>query len=135
MPLARRSLCTWAMRTLLRSAGVGLAATLADLVALMVLVSGLGLPATVANVPALLVGVAVQFFGNKLYAFQDRSRDWAGQGARFAVIEAGALLLNALAFHLLVTLTPLPYPVARAGSSALVYMAYSYPLWGRLFRR
>lgn len=117
--------------TLGRSALVGLAATAADMLALVVLVQVLGLPPTVANVPALLAGVAVQFFGNKHFAFRDPSRDHVRQGALFAVVEAGALLLNALAFHVLVQ--ALPYPVARAVGSALVYFVYSYPLWGRIF--
>jgi putative flippase GtrA len=116
-----------------RSALVGGAATVADLLALVVLVQLLGVPATIANVPALIAGVVVQFFGNKLFAFRDRSRDYARQGALFAAVEAGALLLNALAFHLLVTVTPLPYLAARALGSALVYFVYSYPLWGRIF--
>jgi len=53
----------------------------------------------------------------------------------FAAIEAGALLLNALLFHALVTLTPAPYWAARLVGSAVVYLAYSYPLWGLIFRR
>jgi putative flippase GtrA len=119
--------------TLPRSLLVGAAATVCDLAALAVLVHVAGLPPTVANVPALLGGVAVQFAGNKWFAFRDRSRDLARQGALFAAVEAGALLLSALAFHLLVTLTPAPYPLARAIGSALVYLFYSYPLWGRIF--
>jgi putative flippase GtrA len=122
-----------APKVLAKSAVVGGVATLADLLALVVLVQVAGLPATVANVPALIAGLLVQFFGNKLFAFEDRSRDYARQGALFAAVEVGALLLNALAFHLLVTVTPLPYPAARAVGSALVYFVYSYPLWGRIF--
>jgi putative flippase GtrA len=111
---------------------VGGAATLVDLLALVVLVQVLGLPATVANVPALLAGAAVQFIGNKWFAFRDRSPDLARQGALFAAVEAGALLLNALAFPLLDTLA-LPSPAARAAGSAAVYLVFSYPLWGKIF--
>ena len=121
--------------TFSRSAVVGAAATAADLLALLVLVQILAIPATLANVPALFAGVAVQFFGNKHFAFRDRSRDLLRQGMLFAVVEVGALLLNAIAFHALVSLTPVPYWAARLVGSSFVYLAYSFPLWGLVFRR
>lgn len=119
--------------TLLRSVLVGGLATAVDLLALVLLVQAVGLPPAAANVPALLAGVAVQFVGNKWFAFRDPSRRLARQTAQFAVVELGALALNALGFHLLVVATPTPYPVARALASAAVYLGYSYPLWGRIF--
>lgn len=118
---------------LLRSLLVGGVATAVDLLALALLVQVAELPPTAANVPALLAGVAVQFAGNKWFAFRDASRDLVRQSAQFALIEVGAVLLNALAFHLLVVATPTPYPVARAVASCAVYLGYSYPLWGRIF--
>lgn len=119
---------------LAKSGLVGVLATAVDLLCLALLVEGLGVAPTVANVPALLAGLAVQFFGNKHFAFGDRSRALLRQGASFAVVEAGALALNALSFHALVTLTPLSWPLARAVGSAAVYFGYSFPLWGRIFR-
>jgi putative flippase GtrA len=110
---------------------VGVAATLADLLALAVLCDVMGLPPRAANVPALVVGVLVQFVGNKLFAFRDRSRAWLAQGARFALVEAGAFALNALVFAVLVG--ALPYLAARLVGTALVYALYSYPLWRRIF--
>jgi len=110
---------------------VGVAATVADLLALALLVDVGGLAPRAANVPALVAGVLVQFLGNKLVAFRDRSRDWLGQGARFAAVEAGAFVLNAVAFTVLVG--ALPYWAARLVGTALVYFLYSYPLWGRVF--
>ena len=121
-------------KILARSAGVGLVATAVDLGALLLLVQACGLDPRVANVPALLLGVVAQFLGNKLVAFRDRSPDVGRQGARFLLVEAGALLLNAAAFHLLVTLTPLPYPAARVLGQSLIYFGYSFPLWGRIFQ-
>ena len=120
--------------TLAKSALVGVVATLVDLVALFVVVELLGLPPVVANIPALALGLAVQFFGNKHYAFEDDSRDLLRQGGQFALVEIGAFALNAIAYHLLVTLTPVGYLAARLIGSALVYFAYSFPLWGRIFR-
>src|SRR5215470_17686531 len=99
-------------RRFVRSCVVGAGATLADLGALWAMVHGLDLPPTVANVPALLIGVLAQFLGCKLWAFEDRSPAIARQGGQFALVEAGALVLNALVFHLLVTLTQVAYPIA-----------------------
>ena len=122
---------------LVRSALVGAAATLLDLVALRGLIGGLGINPGLANVPALLLGAAAQFFGNKHLAFEDRAqgRAAAGQAGKFAAVEAGALLLNAILFQLLVSLARVPYLAARPAASALVYLGYSYPLWRRIFRQ
>jgi putative flippase GtrA len=119
--------------TFVLSALVGAAATVVDLVTLWVLVEVVGLSPAIANVPALVLGVGAQFAGNKYLAFGDRSKDLLRQGGLFALVEAGALVLNALLFHALVSWSPLPYLAARLASSSLVYFAYSYPLWGRIF--
>ena len=121
-------------RPLARSALVGVVATGADLGALALLVDGLRWAPAAANLPALTLGLLVQFFGNKYFAFRDRSRAFARQGAAFALVEAFAFALNALAFHLLAVLAALPHLLARAVGSSAVYFAFSYPLWGRIFR-
>ena len=59
-----------------RSAGVGAVATGVDLLALALLVSAFGLAPRAASLPALALGIAVQFVGNKLFAFGDRSARW-----------------------------------------------------------
>lgn len=118
----------------LRSAGVGALATLVDLIALAVLVSGFDVSPRVASVPALALGIAVQFVGNKLFAFGDRSRRWVQQGAQFLAVEAVGFLLNLLLFDLAVTLTPLPYLLARVLTTSVVYFAVCLPLWSRIFR-
>lgn len=130
--MARGSLSPVCVRTLGKSALVGLIATAVDLLTLAVLVEGVGLVPHAANLPALIVGLLAQFLGNKLIAFGDRSRDWLAQGARFAVVEVGALVLNAALFHVLAFVVP--YLIARVVGSAAVYFAYSYPLWTRIFR-
>src|SRR5262245_48594343 len=119
---------------LLRSSVVGLAATLVDLASLFLLVHGVGLPPEQANVPTLLPGLAVQFFGNKLFAFGDRSPALLRQGGLFVLVEVGAFFLNVLAFHLIVTLSTVHYLLARMLGTALVYLGFSFPLWGLIFR-
>ena len=118
-----------------RSAGVGIAATLMDLLSLFVLVQCLHLKPEYANVPALLLGLAIQFLGNKHFAFRDRSRDYLKQGALFTLIEAGAFLLNASGFHLAVHDLHINYLVSRMMTSFLVYICFSFPLWSLIFKR
>lgn len=116
-----------------RSAGVGSVATLVDLVVLCALVSGLGVPARFASVPALALGVLVQFAGNKLFAFRDRSRAWLRQGAQFLAVESLGFVLNLSLFDALVTRTQLPYLCARVVTTLVVYYAVCLPLWSRIF--
>jgi putative flippase GtrA len=122
------------MRRFLRSALVGLVATAADLGALYALVSLAGWEAVAANGPALLLGIAVQYLGNKHFAFEDRSRDPLRQVSLFAGVELGTLALNALGFHLVVTLTPAPLWLARAAVTCAVYVSFSFPMWRLVFR-
>ena len=118
----------------LRSAAVGVAATTADLLTLAVLVEGLGLSPRLANLPALAIGIAVQFAGNKWFAFEDRSPEWARQGAMFLGVEALGMTANLVLFDLAVTRTPLPYLAARVLSTSIVYFGICLPLWSRIFR-
>ena len=87
------------MGTLTRSLLVGGAATAFDLLALLLLVRVLGWAPVAANLPALLLGLTLQFVGNKLWVFRDRSRALVRQGSLFALVEAGTLVLNAALFH------------------------------------
>ena len=118
-----------------KSASVGAAATALDLVLLFLLIDVAGLDPRAANIPALFGGLLFQFAGNKLFAYEDRSRDWARQGLRFGVVELAALLLNALLFDLLIAHFELSYPFARAIGTALVYFGFSLPLWSQIFHR
>jgi putative flippase GtrA len=120
---------------LLRSSAVGVLATLADLGSLWVLVRLLGWPAQWANVPTLIPGLAIQFFGNKFFAFRDYSPELRRQGGLFLLVETGAFVLNVVAFQLLITLSALHYLPARMLGTGLVYLGFSFPLWGLIFRQ
>lgn len=134
VPAVREPLLHRLLR-LVRSAGVGAAATGADLLVLALLVEVGGLAPTVANVPALLVGAAVQFFGCRHLVFDAADGALGRQIGGFALAEAGTLALNGLAFHLLVTATPVPYALARPLGTFLVFAGFSYPIWHVVFRR
>ncbi|MEZ4222988.1 MAG: GtrA family protein [Polyangiaceae bacterium] len=119
---------------LLRSSAVGLLATVTDLVVLVLLVSGAGIDVRIASVPALTLGIAVQFVGNKLFAFEDRSQEWARQGAQFLLVEALGFSANLVLFDLIVSRTHLPYLPVRLLTTSLVYFGICLPLWSRIFK-
>lgn len=117
-----------------RSLAVGGAATLCDWATLALLVELGHWRETSANVPALLVGAAAQFFGCRHLVFAAARGNLKRQLAGFAAVEAATLALNGLAFHLLVTLTPAPYWMARPTGTFVVFAVLSYPLWKLVFR-
>lgn len=121
-------------RTFARSVAVGLVATAADLTTLALMIDAMGARPVVANVPALLVGTAVQFVGNKRWAFGDRSVTTLAQGIWFGVVAGVTLFLNAFGFHLLVARVGVHYLVARLLADAVVYVAFTFPLWHLIFR-
>jgi putative flippase GtrA len=121
---------------MIRSALAGGAATLADLVTLAVLIA-CGVPARVASVPALLVGGAVNFQGNRHFAFRAASGSLRRQLALYVLTEALALALNGALYDLaLRALHPGTAGVLaiRLVTQNLVFIAFSYPLWRRVFR-
>jgi putative flippase GtrA len=116
-----------------RSVAVGGVATLADWLTLTGLVELGGVHETVANVPALMVGAAVQFIGCRNLVFQAARGSMRRQLLGFSVVEAATLALNGISFHALVTLTPVPYWLARPLGTFAVFAFFSYPLWKWVF--
>lgn len=121
------------LRTVLRSAGVGAIATAADFAVLALLVSGLGFGARFASPFALASGLALQFVGNKVFAFEDRRTQWGRQALAFAAIEAVAFVANLALFDVAVRVLPVPYLVVRALCQSAVYFGLCLPLWSRVF--
>ena len=122
---------------MVRSAAAGLAATGADLATLSILVVGAHWPPRLANVPALLVGGIVNFVGNRVYAFHARGGNAGLQAAGFTVVELVALALNGLLYDIVLRLVPGARPLywlVRLATSHAVFLGWSYPLWGRVFR-
>lgn len=131
-PLAARA------ATFLRSLLTGAMATLADMAVIGLAIGVFGLTAKQANLPALLIGAGVQFVGNRQFAFRGaRAGSLRKQAALFAATEVVGLTLNwvlyfaaASAFHLNVATAV----IARAITTNLVFLGWSYPVWTRVFR-
>jgi putative flippase GtrA len=114
--------------------GVGVLATGLDVALLSTLVYGAKLDARLASPIALAAGVALQFVGNKLVAFRDRSPRWAGQAARFLAVEAAGFMANLALFDVAVRALPVPVPILRLATTAVVYFTVCLPLWARIFQ-
>jgi len=113
---------------------VGLLATATDLAALFLLVHLLNASPRVASLPALVCGVAVQFVGNKRFAFRDRSSRWGLQAALFLLVEALSVVANGLVFDAALRIVPnIHFMVLRVLSTSVVYFTVSLPLWSRIF--
>ncbi len=120
--------------TAVRSAGVGALATAVDLSVLAVLVHVTGVAPREASPLALLLGVAVQFLGNKVFAFRDRSGAWGRQALAFGAVEVVALALNLVGFEILALRLGVPVLAARIVVSAVVYGGFCLPSWSMVFR-
>jgi len=120
--------------TLVKSAAVGGLATFVDLGALSLLVYVTGLSPRIASPIALALGVALQFVGNKVFAWQDRRRDWGRQAALFLSVEALGFVANLALFDLALRASPLPMLVTRMLCQSAVYFAICLPGWSLIFK-
>ena len=119
-----------------RAGIAGAAATLVDLAVLGVLVSALHVDARAASVPALVAGGVANFIGNRHFAFRAQSGNLARQAILYVIVEAIALALNGLLYDAVLRTWPTTvhaYWAVRLATSHLVFLAWSYPLWRRVF--
>ncbi|HTQ47199.1 MAG TPA: GtrA family protein [Polyangiaceae bacterium] len=128
----------WAKAMQLLRAGIaGIAATASDVATLALLVSVLHVDPRVANVPALVVGGVVNFVGNRHFAFRAQAGHVGKQAAGYTAVELVALALNGLLYDIVLRLVPGARPLywlVRLATSHAVFLGWSYPLWGRVFR-
>jgi len=124
------------MATFARSMLTGGAATLADLAVIAVAVGVLHASPRAANIPALFVGATVQFFGNRHFAFRAASGKIKRQALLFIASEVVAMALNAALYHAAAALplTPVTAVLARAITTNIVFLLFSYPVWKRIFQ-
>jgi putative flippase GtrA len=122
---------------LLRSFLSGAAATLVDLAVLGTCVAVLGVSPRLASLPALVAGGVANFFGNRHFAFRAKSGSLRRQAILYAVTELVALALNGLLYDAVVrTMHPhaMGAMIVRLITTHLVFVAFSYPIWRKVFR-
>jgi putative flippase GtrA len=130
MTLARR------VAELLRAGAAGIVATAIDIGTLALLVSELHWDARAANLPALLAGGVANFIGNRHFAFRAGAGNIAKQAVGYTVVEVVALLLSGALYDLVLRSVPVMahvYWAVRLVTSHVVFLAWSFPLWRRVF--
>lgn len=121
---------------LLRAGVAGVAATAADLVTLALLVLVAHVDPRTASIPALVVGGVLNFVGNRHFAFRARAGRLARQAAGYTAVEIVALALNGLLYDTVLRALPGAahvYWLVRLATSHAVFLAWSYPLWRKVF--
>jgi putative flippase GtrA len=132
-PAPKPSLVSRFMR-FLRSSLVGIVATAADFTVLEVCMRLLHLEAGTSKIFAFLVGLSVQFFGNRSFAFHATGGSMRRQVLLFCLVESVALTLNWALFRQLVNRARLPIEIANFLVTFVVYVGFSYPAWRIVFR-
>jgi len=120
---------------LVKSALVGIFASVADMAVLTILVEWFFVRPEIANMPALLLGSAIQFIGCRHFVFHSKHGSVWKQVGAFSFVEALSFALNAGVYFLLIRYTPIPYLIAKALCSVAIYFCLSYPLWKWIFHR
>ena len=121
---------------LARAAIAGGMATLVDLGTLALLVGAFHASPRTASLPALVAGGVANFLGNRHFAFRATDGSLARQAVLYTLTEVVALALNGLLFDTTLRLYPETahaYVWVRLATSHLVFLAFSYPLWTRVF--
>ena len=118
----------------LRSSAVGLAATAADFAVLEVGVRLMHFDAPKVKIVSTLVGIAVQFIGNRTFAFHASEGKLSRQIALFCVVETGTLTLNWLLFRFFTHSLHWPLELTNVIVTCAVYIGFSYPAWRIVFR-
>jgi hypothetical protein len=77
------------------------------------------------------------FIGNRIYAFRARRGNVGTQALGYSAVEIVALGLNGLAFDTVLRFLPSVahfFWLVRLGTTNLVFLLWSYPLWAKVFR-
>jgi putative flippase GtrA len=113
----------------------GIAATVCDVGALMVLAGALHVWAPVAAFFAASFGAVVCFLMNKHVAFRDRTPVTWSQVARFGFVAVANALLTAVAMKLVAVDLHVNILIAKLVCAAVVFVAWTYPAQRRLVFR
>jgi putative flippase GtrA len=114
---------------IIRTAMVGLLASAGSLGVLTILIQVCHLPPTEANIPSLATGTAIQFLGNRYFAFRSTQNSAVFQLLGFLVSEAIAFGMNVYLFNFLVESLGAHFLVARLLGTFIVFILFSFPTW------
>lgn len=112
-------------------------ATGVDLLTLALLVEVGHWTPRAASPPALILGGIVNFIGNRDYVFRAQAGSIPKQALGYVAVELVALALNGIAYDTVLRAIPRATHVfwlVRLATTNLVFLAWSYPLWRKVFR-
>lgn len=115
-----------------RFVAVGGSAAVVNVALLYILTDGLGVWYLASEVVAFSAALAVNFFLQKFWTFENPHEGVARQGLLFILINLGNLALNTLILYLLVSEAHLWYIAAQLLASAVIAVE-SYFLYRRIF--
>lgn len=118
-------------RELLTAGASGVAATVADVLLLVLMVEH-GVSVPTAAFLAATAGAVVCFLMNKYIAFRDRSSVTVQQVGRFGAVAVTTAMLMALSMKILAVHLGVPYLVAKVVCAAVVFVVWTYPAQRRL---
>ena len=117
-----------ACTTRLLKAGVGgVAATIVDVLVLVMAVEACGVYVTIAAFFAAMIGGVTNFLINKFWTFRDCSKLCVKQVTFYAIVSLGTALFVATAVHVFAILLGWSYLLAKALAAVLVFLAWGYP--------
>ena len=111
-------------------------ASCADFGSMVVLVELARLSPPLATMLSALVGGVVNFTLSRRWAFHTRHAGTArSQALRYSVVSVGGALINASLLALVLYVSAIAYPLARALVAIAVSVLYTYPLHTRFVFR
>jgi putative flippase GtrA len=120
---------------LAKSIATGGVASLVDMAVLVGLVEFCHVTPEYANFPSLIIGSLIQFWGNRHFAFGVTTRQGVKKHLwQFAVVEIASLAMNGVGFYAVLKWTNIHYVVARPLVITVIYLGFSFPAWGRIFK-
>lgn len=120
---------------LAKSVITGGLASVVDMAVLVALVEFCSVTPEVANLPSLVLGSFIQFWGNRHFAFGVTTREGMRRHlVQFVIVEIISFALNAIGYWAILKWTGIHYAIARPIVIAVVYVGFSFPAWGKIFK-
>ncbi|MCP4445576.1 MAG: GtrA family protein [Myxococcales bacterium] len=119
-------------KRMLRVGCSGVAASVVDVIMLLILVEALQVPVAIAAFLAASTGAIASFAINKFWAFRDPSPIRCPQLSGFALVAFGSALGTALSVQALSVGLGVPYLAAKALAAIALFVCWSYPVQSRL---
>jgi len=119
-------------KRILKTGLSGIAATVIDVVAMILLIELGNVPVGFAAFLAASTGAIVNFAVSKFWAFRDTSPVDGRQVATFAMVALVTAGFVAVSVHVLAVMIGIQYLAAKAIAAVLIFACWSYPAQARL---